>query len=600
MHKKEEQKQLKQKKIGKMMKFRFLVLFLVLSCGSIAQTRLEVRMPKTTLKVGEAIRLDFVFNAVGDDFIPPKIVGFQVNGPMMSQSENVINGAYSGSQQFSYVIQATRPGKFTIPSAMVEFRGKIFKSQPVVVNVLNQSVKGEGSSTVESPSNKSIVGKNAPVFIEAEVSKNTAYLNEPIEVSYRVYLNPKYKIEKENKINFPKYNNFWSQTEDLRNNNWEQINLNGRIFYTKLFRRTVLYPQKTGNLIIDPLSLDFNIAYPTGELDFFNDPEYETARRVIATPVKAITVKPLPEKGKPENFTGAVGTFEFEVIVDKFDSRTGEAIQMDFVVSGTGNLKLFEIPKPKLPSDFEVFEPIHKEEIQESIRGMSGKISDSYTIIPQNKGDFLVKPQQFSYFDIQTKSYKTISSDEINLTIAQGDKYISQLQKNNTKLPKTILPIFTEASFVALHSNSFFGTKLFYSLVGIPILAALVLFLRKKKTTDYSSKNTQKTTSKSVKKAIFSVQKLEDNLHDKDLFYNALEENLKAYLCEKFSINSVSFSKEVVVNTLKEAQLSDEIIQSVMDLLQSCEMAKYAPVSNINREQDLEKVKHCIQQIENS
>ena len=117
------------------MKRNILILFLVLVNVSLAQTRLEVKMSKTTLKVGESVQLSFVFNAVGDDFIPPKINGFQVNGPMVSQSENIINGAYSGNQQFAYVIQAIRPGKFTIPSAMVEFKGRIFKSQPVIVTL---------------------------------------------------------------------------------------------------------------------------------------------------------------------------------------------------------------------------------------------------------------------------------------------------------------------------------------------------------------------------------------------------------------------------------------------------------------------------------
>ena len=230
------------------MKRNILILFLVLVNVSLAQTRLEVKMSKTTLKVGESVQLSFVFNAVGDDFIPPKINGFQVNGPMVSQSENIINGAYSGNQQFAYVIQAIRPGKFTIPSAMVEFKGRIFKSQPVIVTVLNQNIKGEKQTNEDSYVSKNNVGKNAPVFIEAEISKTNVYINEPVEVSYRVYLNPKFKIEKENKINFPKYNNFWSQTEDLRDNHWEQVVVNGRIYYTKLFRRTVLYPQKTGNL----------------------------------------------------------------------------------------------------------------------------------------------------------------------------------------------------------------------------------------------------------------------------------------------------------------------------------------------------------------
>ena len=578
------------------MKRNILILFLVLVNVSLAQTRLEVKMSKTTLKVGESVQLSFVFNAVGDDFIPPKINGFQVNGPMVSQSENIINGAYSGNQQFAYVIQAIRPGKFTIPSAMVEFKGRIFKSQPVIVTVLNQNIKGEKQTNEDSYVSKNNVGKNAPVFIEAEISKTNVYINEPIEVSYRVYLNPKFKIEKENKINFPKYNNFWSQTEDLRDNHWEQVAVNGRIYYTKLFRRTVLYPQKTGNLSIDPLSLDFNIAYPTGELDFFNDPQYETARRVIATPSKTIVVKPLPEKGKPENFTGAVGVFEFNVIVDKLESKTGEAIQIDFVVKGTGNLKLFELPKPNLPADFEIFEPTHKEDIEENIRGMSGSISDSYTVIPQNKGKFLVKPQQFSYFDIQSKSYKTISSDEINLTIAQGDKHISQLQKNKTASPKTILPIFTEANFVTLNSSTFFNSVWFYLLLGLPILTALFLLVYKRKINEKEEKEHTKVLNNKKPITPLSWQNLEQKSTDKEVFYAEIEQELKAFITTYFHIDP-TLSNETLREQLSEKGVELSLLVQIDKLLQTCEIAKYTPVSNLNKTQDLEQANEIINQL---
>lgn len=587
-----------------MMKRKMIFLFFMVFSFLSAQTRLEVRMAKTTMRVGEATRLDFVFNAVGDDFIPPKIVGFQVNGPMMSQSENVINGVYTGNQQFSYVIQAIKPGKFTIPSAMVEFRGRLFKSQPIVINVLNQNGRNDAvSGANDANSNKNYLGKNAPVFLEAEVSKSTAFINEPIEINYRVYLNPKFKIEKENKINFPKYNNFWSQTEDLRDNNWEQVNINGKIYFTKLFRRTVLYPQKTGNLIIDPLSLDFSIAYPTGELDFFDDPEYQTTRRVIATPSKSITVKSLPEKGKPDSFTGAVGTFDFYVTVDKNDSKTGEAVQMDLVVVGTGNLKLFEIPKPQLPQDFEVFEPEHREEVRETMKGMSGKISDSYTIIPQKKGNFKLKPQEFSYFDIHTKTYKTISSDAINLMIEQGDKFITQYPNadSNSKSVKAILPIFNETTFSNHSKDAFFSSKWMLFLTGLPLLLALILFLRKDKNEEQiRKKNTSKQVVKSKikpKNEVVSFEKVENKIGDKDLFYTELNAFLQNYLKRKFNFKSVTTHEELV-EKLTELQMEQNDLFEIKSLFEACNMAKYAPVSNFNREQDFEKLKVIVNKIE--
>jgi len=127
---------------------------------------------------------------------------------------------------------------------------------------------------------------------------------------------------------------------------------------------------------------------------------------------KTITVKPLPEAGKPKDFTGAVGRFNFNVIPSKTNLKNGESLDLKVAVSGTGNLKLFTLPKPIVPSSVEMYDAVHNEQVQTPLTGMNGQISDSYTIVPQFKGKYPIKPMSFSYFDLGTGKYKTITSPE--------------------------------------------------------------------------------------------------------------------------------------------------------------------------------------------
>jgi hypothetical protein len=114
---------------------------------------------------------------------------------------------------------------------------------------------------------------------------------------------------------------------------------------------------------------------------------------------KTISVKPLPEAGKPQNFSGAVGKFDFKVIPSKTNLKNGESLDLSVSVTGSGNMKLFTLPKPIVPNSLEMYDPVHTEKVNTSLAGMKGKIADSYAIIPQYKGNYPIKPMQFSYFD---------------------------------------------------------------------------------------------------------------------------------------------------------------------------------------------------------
>ena len=569
-------------------KIKIILTLLLFPFLSLSQVKLEVKAEKTNLKIGEVMQVNYVFNEEGTYFTPPTFSGFNKGGSYVSSSEAYNNGNYTIQQVYTYVIQAAKAGKVIIAPATIKFNGKTYTSKSVLVSVSNEKAadainRNQNAVPVSKPAtvNKTISGSNNLLFIDLEVTKTSAFVNEPVEVNYRIYLSPNLEIEL-NKNTVTKFNNFWSQTEDVTGG-WERAVVNNRVYKSKIFKRAILYPQKTGKLEITPITLDLNISYPTGDFDFFGDPEYDVARREIVSNSKFLQVLALPEKGKPDNFTGAVGSFEFKANVTKNELKSGESLQLDLIVSGKGNLKLFEIPKPNLPSNFEIYEPKHQEFINENIKGISGKIVDSYTLIPQEKGNFKVKPQYFSFFDIKSKAYKTISSEVINLDVSQGENQANVTSVSTSKL--------TDKSQKTAPTSGFEFT--FLQFIGCVTLAglALLFFLLKRNKTVVNDE--AKTEIQPTKKD-FSVNDMQQFIADKEEFYQEMELKINAFLNYKFGLEKADLNKENIILKFQENQISQENTNDFIGLLQNCEKARYMPTSDGNMQMDFEKLEQLV------
>lgn len=570
-------------------KIKILLTFLLFPFLSFSQVKLDVKAEKTNLKIGEVIQVTYIFNEEGTNFTPPNFNGFNKGGSYVSSNQEYINGDYAIQQVFTYVIQAAKAGRLVISPATIKFNGKTFASKSVAVSVSNEKAtdaiqRNQNSNNIPKPAtvNKSISGANNLLFIDVEVSKTNAFVNEPVEVLYRIYVAPNLEIEL-NKNIVTKFNSFWSQTEDVQGG-WERKVVNNRVFKSKIFKKAILYPQKIGKLEITPITLDLNISYPTGDFDFFGDPEFDVARREIVSNSKNLQVLSLPEKGKPDNFTGAVGTFEFKANVTKNELKSGESLQLDFIVSGKGNLKLFEIPKPNLPSNFEIYEPKHQEFVNENINGISGKIVDSYTIIPQEKGNFKIKPQNFSFFDIKSKTYKTISSEAINLDVSQGINQANDTSVSTSKL--------AEKSQKTAPASGFEFT--FFHFIGCVTLvgSALLFFMLKRNQSDVSEAI---ITEIKPEKKEFSVNDMQQFITNKEVFYQEMELKMNAFLLYKFGLEKADLNKENIIQKFRENHISQETTNDFVKLLQNCEKARYMPTTDGNMQMDFEKLQQLVQ-----
>jgi hypothetical protein len=372
-----------------------------------------------------------------------------------------------------------------------------------------------------------------------------------------------------------------------------------------VLRKTVLYPTKSGKLEIEPLSLDIDCQVPTNRRNFWGQPLMTEDSKRVSAGSKVINVRALPEAGKPENFSGAVGKFNFKVSPSKTTLKNGESLDLNVSVAGTGNLKLFTLPKPIVPSALEMYDPVHDENVSTPLTGMTGSIADKYTIIPQYKGNYQIKPMAFTYFDLGTGRYKTITSQPITITVLDGPGVAStsnstanDVAKNKVEAAKTFAYNKQKTSLQLMNKEDFLGSGLFYSLLFLPFIAlpALVLLRKKKEALDNDVMGNKIKKSNALAKKYLSEAKKQ--LANKELFYIALEKAMHNFLKAKLHIETSEMSKDKIREILQSKQAQSETITAFIQLTENCELARYAMSSESAIQQDYEKAVDIISELE--
>ena len=584
------------------MKKIFLIVALIIQLTAFAQVKFEAKTDKDTYALNEKISLAYFINNDGDNFEPPKFDGFAVNGPYISKgnstSVSYVNGKTTTKRevytQLNYVLAPKSKGTFTIPPATIEYEGTTYKSNSVVVKI------GDAMQMSSDP-NDPLTQVGEGVFLVAEVSKQSPFVNEPVTVVYKVYFDPRYGVNNVRETANPAYNGFWSQFQDMKNLKAVLSKYNGKDYAMVEWRKVILYPLEAGNKPLEPLSITMDVNVPVRRTSIFDDP-YKTVQKTISAGARTINVKPLPETNKPIYFNGAVGDFSFKVIPSKKQVKFGESLDLTVEVSGKGNLKLFELPKLELPTAFDVFEPKHNEEVNTPLSGMIGKVSDTYTIVPQAKGKYPIKPIVFSYFDVKSNSYKTITSEELIVEVIDGPGLATVAsndpEKQDITKTETFQFINRKTNFEPINKTSPFGSTLYYSLLLLPLCFIPILFIVKRKTDEYVSDehgNRVRLNNKLAKKYLGQAKK---ELGNKVPFYLAIEKALHNFLKAKLHIETSEMDKDNIEQLLLQKNASQEAVSNFINLMKSAEFARYAPSSDDTMKSDFDRAVESISELE--
>lgn len=558
-----------------------------------------MNLSKEELGLNERLRVDFTMNKDGDNFKPPQFNGFNVvMGPSQSISSSWINGKRSFSKTYSYVLKPTARGNFTINQATIEIDGQTYKTTPKKVEVTAAVDKPNSEKTVDDVADENL-------HLVAEVSKGNPYLNEAVTVVYKLYVSPNISVTNYRPLDNPTYNNFWSQDIPVTKHTAQNGTYQGKPYRYVVLKRVVLYPQKAGRLDIEPLSLEIFVDVPTNRRDFFGGRIYTSTSKTVSAGSRTINVKPLPEAGKPANFSGAVGEFDFSVTTSKTQLNASESLQAVVEVSGKGNLKLFQLPEPELPSSLEVYDPEYEEGIKTYSSGMEGKVSNNYTIVPSFRGKYPIPSISFSYFNPNTEKYVTLNSEEINIEVIEGPTSGAASAVSPSANKQMVVPTGEQFHFINIKPNlsaigveRFFGSKLFFVLLLAPLLLIPIAIFAFKKREAIASDvvgNKIKRANKLARKYLSTAKK---ELGNKEAFYVALEKGLHNYLKAKLHIETSEFSKDKITSILSDKKVEKEDIDGFISLLTSCEMARYSPFSNVQMQQDYEKASEVISNLD--
>jgi len=569
-----------------------LILFLAINSFVLsAQVNFEASVSKSKLALNERLRIDFVMNQNGDNFSPPEFENFQIiGGPNQSIKTSYVNGERKFSKTYSYFLKPLKKGKLSINQASIEIDGEIYKSLQIEV-LITDSVKQPSDSTTQYYNDDDIE-------LRALISKGSPYLNEPITVVYKLYYKAPINISDARETETPKFKDFWSQTIKIPQLKVTREIYKGQNYNVVEWRKVVLYPQKIGELEISPLSLNLVLDVPTDKRDFFGNVIYDQTSQIISTGIRRIIVKDLPQLGKPASFSGAVGNFEFDVILNKNSLRATESFQAELKVKGNGNLKLFDLPDILVPNSMELFEPEREELINTNLSGMSGSVSKFFTVIPRFQGNFPIEEVEFSYFDPDTEKYKVLKSPRLTIDVYDGP-VISNTNNNNSN----IITSNDSFRFIKLNGNLrevkndvFFQSQFFYALATTPfiLLLSFLLFTAYKRNKKESSSELIRIEERKIHKMIDSAK---ESIGDKILFYDKIEKAIIKSLIVKFSIRMEALNKEKIQQIGQEKGLTKDDVLLIIKLIENCEKAKYSRSSDSIMNKDLESAKKVISSI---
>ncbi|MEL0072831.1 MAG: BatD family protein [Flavobacteriaceae bacterium] len=581
--------------------YSFLLLLIGFTFPLQAQVSFDAKVSKKRLGLNERLRIDFIMNENGDNFIPPDFTNFLVvSGPQQSVNRSWVNGVSSFSKTYTYFLTPKSKGSLSIGQAQITINGEVYKTSPVEVQVTEAVKKPNDPDNIDYLTDENI-------HLIAEISNNSPYLNEGISVVYKLYFRNPISINDVQELESPTYGDFWSSKINIGRIQVDpRGQYKGEPYNEVVWQKVVLYPQKSGKLTIEPLTLNLQLSVPSNRRDLFGRRILKQGQKTITSGRRTLNVKPLPTSGQPENFTGAVGQFDFDVILSKDALKASESFQAKIKVSGKGNLNLFQLPEINVPNTLEVYEPERKETIKTTLSGTEGTVEENYTIVPQYQGKYPIPPVAFSYFDPKAKNYKTVRSQELLVDVYEGP---TSGMTNTSPVPTSTRTPLTasegafrfiqlETDFKPVITKAFWMSKRFWLLFILPfVLLLLGYYINRfviQKSKD-SASNKQRLAEKLAKKYLSSAKKAFGN---QVAFYEALERALHNYLKAKLKIETIELSKTKIAELLENKKVDKVIATEFIAVIENCERARYAPESEGSIQTDFEKASRAMAMID--
>jgi len=588
---------MKQKQHGAILLLFVALLFTGRTTMSLAQVTFKATAPATVVE-GEQFRLSYVLNKEGRDIRLPDMSDFDLLfGPSTSTSysQRTINGKTTSesSVTYTYILVDEKTGSFTIPAASITVDGSNYQSNTLQINVLppdknssqGSTPGGRRSNEPASASGGTVSARDA--FIRAIVSKNSLYEQEGFTVTFRLYTT--LNVVNFGKIQFPEFEGFMVEEIPLPVNQQLQMErYNDRNYYTADLRKTLLFPQRSGQMTIPAGNIEMVFSVPSGRSvsTFFGSQEVMVdVKKNLTTNPLAINVKPLPT-GRPASYANAVGTFTLNSSVSSEKIKANEALSLTLEISGTGNMKLIRNPEITFPDNFELYDPKVDNALNVTTNGLTGIRKISYMVIPRYEGNYTIPSLEFTYFDPGASSYKTLTTPAYQLQITKGDPGSTVsgtfVDRQDVKVEQDIRFLKTGDPIYLSRSNFFVGSFIYWLWYLLPLILLISYYVINRKQARENANVALMRTRKANKTAAKRLKTAGKYLgeHNKEKFYDEVLRALWGYFSDKLSIPLARLSKNNIESELSKQGVSEELAGRFMQILDTCEFARYAPAES--------------------
>lgn len=572
----------------------------------------------SVVTAGQQFNVSWTVNSGGGEFTAPPFEGFyKLMGPQTSYSSStqIINGKMSHETSYSYVyyLQAVKEGKFVIPPATFTLKNKTYNSESLSIEVVanNTSQQNSSSQGKSVPGNSQVESNGNDIFLNLSLDRKEVFLGEHILATVKLFT--RVNLSGINEIKYPSFNSFMkSDLETPPLTSLKQETVNGTIYGTGVVQQFLLYPQITGEILIDPVQMTVLVQQKTGQTDpFFGDffGSYQTVPRAVASQTIKVKVKPLPGI-KPDDFSGVVGKLEISASINKDSVNVNDAVNYRITISGNGNLKIAAAPVLKLSPDIEVYDPKIYDEIKNMPNGSSGKKTFEYLLIPRHYGSFTIPPITYSYFNSARGQYEKLTTEEFHFFARKGNEQnqgitiYGGISKEDVKyLGKDIRFLKSDSGKLYKTGNIILSKRSFYSAYAfITFIFLLILFVRRehiRRNSDITLVKNRRAGKVAGKRLKAASACLKNNQIDK--FYEEILKAIWGYLSDKLNIPLSDLNRNNTITALKEKGIEEEEINSLNYILDTCEYARFAPSSSGNEAEAMfDGASQFISSIENS
>jgi hypothetical protein len=416
------------------------------------------------------------------------------------------------------------------------------------------------------------------LFIKTTLDNYTPYVNQQIVLTFSFYRrinlweNPQYEK--------PSTTGFW--VEELPSSSAPQRRIINGLEYLVHEMHTALFPTAPGEYTIGEAVLTCSVS------------PFQPPVRLKTKPIK-VKVLPLPQKGKPVDFSGCVGRFNISAWVDKKEVTVGEPVTLTIKISGQGNIKT--IPKPKLPPLVDLKKYDSGETANTSTSGtkiIGGKIY-KYVLVPTTAGEHIINPIRFSYFDPYRKRYvvKNTAAIKIKAKSSGTIGIKGKVLKQDIKILKK--DIRDESGY--LYQN-----KWYLAMHIIPVFLLIGAVFYKKHLTRLQQDIGYLRLTRSTKVARRRLARAKKllSLNTEKEFYGEVSKALYNYLADKLNIPAASITIDNAKQLLEKRNISDKLITEFCDCLSTCDYARFAPITSTieHMQQVLDKAKDIITSME--